>query len=77
LGFYYGGLGGDFMKLSKLLFLVLAMCISLVMSACGGSGGGGSDGIDGSSVSSGGGSGDLSVSLTDSAGPYKLAIGKI
>jgi hypothetical protein len=41
------------------------------MSACGGSGGGGSDGIDGSSVSSGGGSGDLSVSLTDSAGPYK------
>jgi hypothetical protein len=50
------------MKLAKSLGLVFSLLLLLFFSACGGSGGGGSDS---------GGTGTLSVSLTDSAGSYK------
>ena len=50
------------MKLSKSLALLFSVTLLLLISACGGGGGGGSDS---------GGTGTLSVSLTDSAGSYK------
>jgi hypothetical protein len=52
------------MKLSKSNRLILSALFLFFISACGGSGGG-------SSSSSSSGTGDLSVSLTDSAGSYK------
>jgi len=51
------------MKLSKSLALLFSVLILFFISACGSSGGGGG--------SDSGGSGDLAVSLTDSAGSYK------
>jgi hypothetical protein len=53
--------GGIFMKLAKSLGLVFSLLSLLFFSACGGSGGG----------SDSGGTGTLSVSLTDAAGSYK------